>query len=62
MAFYRWTYSTDAIHFHPLAQMDTCYLSSEASSGFTGTLIGLYAIKATPQSKAYAEFDYQCRD
>lgn len=42
--------------------MDTRYLSSEASGGFTGTLIGLYATKAAPQSGAYADvewFDYQ---
>ena len=62
VANYHFEYSTDGTRFHSLAQMDTRYLSSEASGGFTGTLIGLYATKAAPQSCAYADvewFDYQ---
>ena len=59
---YHFAYSTDGTRFHSLAHMDTRYLSTEASGGFTGTLIGLYATKSTPSSRAYADvawFDYQ---
>lgn len=38
--------------------MNTRYLSSETAGGFTGIVLGLYAVSASSQSKAYADFQY----
>ena len=38
--------------------MNTRYLSSETAGGFTGIMLGLYAVSSSPSSKGYAEFEY----
>lgn len=38
--------------------MNTRYLSSETAGGFTGVVLGLYAVSASNESKAYADFQY----
>lgn len=44
--------------YHELGKMNTRYLSSETAGGFTGVMLGLYAVSASPESKAFADFDY----
>ena len=39
-----------------IAKMNTRYLSTETAGGFTGIILGLYAVSAS--SKAQADFDY----
>lgn len=56
--FYRFEYSTDGKSFQQIGVMDTRYLSSETAGGFTGTVIGLYAVSATEESNGYGEFQW----
>ena len=54
---YIFKYSTDGNNFHSLGHMDTRFLSSETSNGFTGVYIGLFAVSPT-NNNSYADFDY----
>ena len=38
--------------------MNTRYVSTETAGGFTGIILGLYAVSASDKSKAYADFEY----
>lgn len=55
--FYHFGYTENG-EYHELGKMDTRYLSSETAGGFTGVVLGLYAVAASPSSKAYADFGY----
>lgn len=55
---YRFEYSTDGKQFHQAGAMDTRYISTETTGGFTGTVIGLYATSATESSGCYGEFSW----
>lgn len=44
---------------HPLAQLDGRYLSTEVAGGFTGRVIGMYAVGG---SAAFDWFDYQATE
>lgn len=54
---YSFSYSCDGEDFVPLGKMDTSYLSSETSGGFTGVVIGMYC---TGEKGARAEFSGFC--
>lgn len=54
--FYSFGYSTAGNKFQEIAKMNTRYLSTETAGGFTGIILGLYAVSAS--SKAQADFDY----
>ena len=56
--FYSFEYATNGKTFHELGRMNTRYLSSETAGGFTGIMLGLYAVSSSPSSKGYAEFEY----
>ena len=55
---YVFTYSTDGNKYETLGRMDTRYLSSESTNGFTGVYIGLFAVAPSKKSKSYVDFDY----
>lgn len=55
--FYYFGYTENGTY-HELGKMNTRYLSSETAGGFTGVVLGLYAVSASSQSKAYADFQY----
>ncbi len=55
---YRFEYATDGKNFHRLGEIDAKYISTETAGGFTGVMLGMYAVSATASSKAYAEFEY----
>ena len=38
--------------------MNTRYLSTETAGGFTGVVLGLYAVSVSKESKMYADFEY----
>lgn len=38
--------------------MNTRYLSSETAGGFTGVVLGLYAVSGSSRSKVVADFGY----
>ncbi|MCM1501248.1 MAG: glycoside hydrolase family 43 protein [Bacteroidales bacterium] len=60
--FYSFEYSENGKDFHSMGMMDTRYLSTETSGGFTGTVIGLYTVNASDSSNGYGEFcwfDYE---
>lgn len=54
--FYSFGYSIAGNKFQEIAKMNTRYLSTETAGGFTGIILGLYAVSAS--SKAQADFDY----
>lgn len=56
--FYSFEYATNGKTFHELGRMNSRYLSSETAGGFTGIMLGLYAVSINPSSKGYAEFEY----
>lgn len=56
--FYCFEYATDGKHFQPVGKIDVRYLSSETNSGFTGVMLGMYAVSANKDSKAQGEFYY----
>lgn len=38
--------------------MNTRYISTETGGGFTGIMLGMYAVSGSEASKAYADFEY----
>lgn len=56
--FYSFAYSTNGKDFLELGKMNTRYLSKETAGGFTGVILGLYAVSGSAESKAYADFRY----
>ena len=56
--FYLFEYATNGKTFHQLGRMNTRYLSTETAGGFTGIMLGLYSVSASPSSKGYADFEY----
>jgi alpha-N-arabinofuranosidase len=56
--YYMFSYSTDGKQFTELAKMDTRYLSSETTAGFTGTVIGLFATSTAATPAGYGLFEY----
>ena len=38
--------------------MNTRYVSTETAGGFTGIILGLYAVVTSDSSKAHADFEY----
>ncbi|MFR3550666.1 MAG: glycoside hydrolase family 43 protein, partial [Coprobacter sp.] len=56
--FYSFEYATNNKTFHELGRMNTRYLSTETAGGFTGIMLGLYAVSINLSSKGYAEFEY----
>jgi alpha-N-arabinofuranosidase len=56
--YYSFSYSTDGQQFTELAKMDTRYLSSETTAGFTGTVIGLFATSTATTPAGYGLFEY----
>ena len=54
--FYSFGYSTIENKFQEIAKMNARYLSTETAGGFTGIILGLYAV--SDSSKAQADFDY----
>ena len=52
---YVFSYSTDGKQFTPLAKVDTRYLSTETAGGFTGVMLGMFAVSASANSKACAQ-------
>lgn len=55
---YRFEYSIDGKRFLLVGVMDTRYISTETSGGFTGTVIGLYATVEKDGSDGYGEFKW----
>ena len=55
---YTFYYSADGKDFILLGKADTRYLSTETAGGFTGAMLGMYAVSASGSSKAYADFAY----
>ena len=55
---YSFFYSTDGKNFTPLGKADTRYLSTETAGGFTGVMLGMFAVSASASSKACADFTY----
>jgi len=63
--FYFFEYSTDGREFSRIGIMDTKYISTETTGGFTGTVIGLYSVNASVLSAGYGEFkwfDYEGKE
>lgn len=56
--FYSFEYATDGKNFKSIAKIDARYLSSETNGGFTGVMLGMYAVAANEGSKAQGEFYY----
>lgn len=56
--FYSFEYATDGKNFKSIAKIDARYLSSETNGGFTGVMLGMYAVAANESSKAQGEFYY----
>lgn len=58
--YYTFSYSTDDGHtFTPLGKIDARYLSSETVGGFTGIILGLYAIGAPTATATFPYFNYR---
>lgn len=53
---YTFYVSADGKKFEELGALNTVYLSTETAGGFCGTMLGIYAQKASDKSKAEAEF------
>lgn len=56
--YYTFSYSTNGTNFTELGQADTRYLSTETAGGFTGIMLGLYAVSTAVSSNAYADYSY----
>ena len=56
--FYSFEYATDGKNFKSIAKIDARYLSSETNGGFTGVMLGMYAVADNEGSKAQSEFYY----
>ena len=56
--FYTFSYATNGNDFIEMGKMNTHYLSSETAGGFTGIILGLYAVSETVSSKAYGDFGF----
>ena len=56
--FYSFEYATDGKNFRKLDKMNTRYVSTETAGGFTGIILGLYAVATSDSSKAHADFEY----
>lgn len=57
MDYYYFGYTAKG-QYHELGKMNTRYLSSETAGGFTGVVLGLYAVSGSGQSKGVADFSY----
>ncbi len=55
---YSFEYATDGTNFRELGRMNTRYISTETAGGFTGIILGMYAVSGSASSKGYAEFGY----
>lgn len=55
---YSFEYSTDGKTFHRAGQLDARHLSIESAGGFTGNMLGLYAVSADKASNAEGRFRY----
>lgn len=55
---YLFKYATDGKNFRELGKMNARYISTETAGGFTGIMLGMYAVAGSGASKAYAEFGY----
>lgn len=55
--YYYFGYTLDGVY-KEIGKMNTRYLSSETAGGFTGVVIGLYAVSSSGNSKAFADFEY----
>ncbi len=55
---YSFEYATDGKNFRKLGKINTRYISTETAGGFTGIMLGMYAVAGSGASKAYAEFAY----
>ena len=55
---YSFEYATNGKDFKELGRMNTRYISTETAGGFTGIMLGLYAVSGSQTSKAYADFEY----
>ena len=56
--FYSFEYATDGKNFKSIAKIEARYLSSETNGGFTGVMLGMYAVADNEGSKAQSEFYY----
>ena len=54
--FYYFGYKVNGIYYD-LGKMNTRYLSTETAGGFTGVVLGLYAVSVSKESKMYADFE-----
>ena len=57
ISYYYFGYTVNGVY-HEIDKMNTRYLSSETAGGFTGVIIGLYAVSASEKSNAFADFKY----
>lgn len=57
MGFYHFGCTVDGVY-HDMGRMNTRYLSTETAGGFTGVVLGLYAVAAEEASEACGKFDY----
>ena len=55
---YIFEYATDGKNFRELGKINTRYISTETAGGFTGILLGLYAVAGDTTSKGTADFRY----
>lgn len=55
---YSFEYATDGKNFRELGRMNTKYISTETTGGFTGVILGMYAAAGEAASKGVAEFEY----
>lgn len=55
---YAFEYAVNGKEFKELGRMNACYISTETAGGFTGIMLGMYAVSASEASKAYGEFAY----
>ena len=55
---YTFEYATDGKNFRELGKINTRYISTETAGGFTGILLGLYAVASDAASKGVADFGY----
>ena len=53
--YYYFGYKVNGIY-HDLGKMNTRYLSTETAGGFTGVVLGLYAVSASKESEMCADF------
>ena len=55
--YYYFGYKMNGIYYD-LGKMNTRYLSTETAGGFTGVVLGLYAVSVSKESKMCADFEY----